>query len=560
MLSALGGESMPAQSWSNPFQHNQPHAGTGGFTSPYSPWSLLPGSNAPAPSSIFTAPATVPAQVAWSGGGVFVKGWPQPEPLHNGRSFNAVHMALIPKGPYRGHVLVWNHVECYALVNPPGVPPLSTPQPGEIVTQGYQAYAIVDPADAPLHGIRYRNFLVPTGDELRLPESWPVIAKNMFCAGHAWSPYGDLIVPGATEFELVIPPPPAAPSVAYGGGSLVYVFNPRRTCQWPGTPTEYYPSTVAAGSPSADDYRGLWARAADLAVPRWYPTATLTHRLLRQAIHPQTGPIPGTANRERMVFLGGSVTVPALPGDHANFSYEAYVILGECDNQPPNRSKLVPDYASGPAPFVPTSLQQDRIWNGPGISPVLGSLPQDWLYEYPRTFLLSSGELFFSGYAPRGAWLEHDGAPGLWAQAAAQPGAPGTYSSNWPEIRHDGSAVLFPNLGGNADVVLRLGGAKGHGGAATDTMESIAAGSTASTWTAAPSMPSEDVSIDGGRLFANTVILPTGGLLILGGLWQDGGGAEQPLYHPLLFEGGQWHKMRVFLGGGPSEPIWVVLR
>src|SRR5690606_12853354 len=108
---------------------------------------------------------------------------------------------------------------------------------------------------------------------------------NMFCAGHAWSPHGDLVIGGATAYVQVIPPPPDDPYIDYAGGKLVYVFNPRQPCEWPGTAIEYYPSSPSAqpaGSPSPDDYRGLWVRADDLVLRRWYPTATLTHRLVRE--------------------------------------------------------------------------------------------------------------------------------------------------------------------------------------------------------------------------------------------------------------------------------------
>lgn len=302
-----------------PFNHNQPHMGNGVFTSPYSPWWSgygLSNSSAPSPAVTFTGqfPPTipgsfVPANVTYqaSGGGTAVvftpnpdRGWPQPQPLQNYRTFNAVHMALIPKGPYRGHVLVWNNLEVVGVVNPPTVPALAPPPPGQALrTQSYQAYAIIDPADAPQRDIRFRNFLVPTGDELVLPQQ-TTIANNMFCTGHVWSPYGDLIVTGATGYVQIVPPPPALPYIDYVGGKLVYVFNPRRTCQWPGTSTEYYPSSpsaIPAGSPTGDDYRGLWVRADDLAIARWYPTTTLTHRLVRASVHPQSGTLAGTANQ-----------------------------------------------------------------------------------------------------------------------------------------------------------------------------------------------------------------------------------------------------------------------
>jgi len=481
--------------------------------------------------------------------GLSISSWPQPEGIaQNHRCFNAVHMSVIPKGPYRGHVLVWNIDQVSAIVHPPNAPSGIAPIPQPIGAQSYQAYAIIDPADAPESGIRYRNFLVPIGTPVS-PTTVPLQkGKNLFCAGHAWSPHGDLVVAGGTDFLL--------PS-GFGGGTLNYVFNPREICYWPGTQQPYYPSF---GSGSADDYRGMWVKAPDLQIPRWYPTVTMTHGLVREPL----GTAPGSAaDRERAVILGGSEATPPQPGDYANRTYEALVVLAEAL---PAQSNLIVDRTNGMSMPIP-NVDPQLVWNGP----VLSGVNTDWLYEYPRVFLLSTGFLFTCGYTPRSAWLDHDASAGMWTVANHQPGLPGTYSSNWQDIRHDGSAVLFPNLGCNADVVLRLAGATSESGPTTDTLESIAAGSVSSTWSAAGSLPSEGTTPDGGRLFANTVILPTGGLLILGGQWQDGSGAKQPLYHPMLFECGQWEKMtanpvvsrrnyhstavllpdgRVFLGGG----------
>src|SRR5688572_2166404 len=49
--------------------------------------------------------------------------WPAAEPSANNRMFNAVHMALIPKGPYQGMVLVWNTDP--VLIKAPGYGPVT---------------------------------------------------------------------------------------------------------------------------------------------------------------------------------------------------------------------------------------------------------------------------------------------------------------------------------------------------------------------------------------------------------------------------------------------------
>jgi hypothetical protein len=554
------------QSWSVPFNHNQPHPpvgmpnSNGNFTSPYSPWHQLPGSTAPPPIWIGVAPGTVPPQVTFTGGAVFVPGygWPQPA-TPGGTCFNAIHMSVIPKGPYRGMVLVFDRTDIVAAKNPP-IPGIADPAPFHV--QAYQAYAIIDPADSPLGNIRYRNFVVPIGSEY-VPGG-ALIGKTLFCSGHAWTPFGDLVVSGGTDSQNGTPP--------FVGGMLTYVFNPREACIWPASGSiEYYPSPGGAiPTPSSSDYFGMWVKAPDLALRRWYPTVTLTHRLNRGT--------PSTAQTERMLVLGGVEEAdPTHPNDRAQVTYEAYAILGE---SAPLTSNLEPDVAVGFPPHLPSpvpatypAVPANRVFDGPGYNFVLQAFDMR-LGEYPRTFWLSTGEGFVCGYEPRSARLDHE-SPGTWPLTADQPGFPGVYSSNWPLDRHDGSAVLFPNLGGNPDVVLRLGGADGFAGPTTDTVETIAADGVANTWVAAAPVPSELPSLpDGGRAFANLVILPTGDLLTVGGRWQDGAGGYAKLMAPMLFSGGQWSKMppnpvssertyhstavllpdgRVFLGGGESR-------
>jgi hypothetical protein len=533
-----------AQSWSEPFNHNQIHptqnggqvipgVSNGNWTDPYSPWTILPASTA---YTFFSPPASVAANATISGVNVFYHNaaitpadmaWPQPG--QNGRSFNAVHMAVIPKGPYRGMVVVFNLEPVLAKLSPYAVPALTATE-----YQPYQAYAVVDPADSPLGGVRYRNFLVPIGDPL-IPQNPLVISRHIFCGGHAWSPYGDLIFGGGTDYQ--IDPSQTNPPINLFGNRLTYVWNPRHPCRWPTDPTlVYYPAV------SALDYVGMWVRGPDLVLPRWYPTATLTHRLQRP---PENTSL---TNLERMVFTGGSQTVPVAPaGDLSNVTYEAMVILAESSQVGPNRHNLAPDALATthayPPPAGMLQSDKDKLWDGP-----LGTLAGAQLYEYPRCHLLSTGELFFSGYAPRGAWLDHDAVtatsgPGKWAQVANQPGQPGIFSSNWQHVRHDGSSVLFPNLGGIYDVVVRLGGSDDFAGPTTATTEYIAAGQN-STWQSGPPMPACDLP-DGGRTWQNTVLLPTGGLLVLGG-WNYEHGV--PVYGALLFENGVWTKL-------PANPI-----
>lgn len=118
-------------------------------------------------------------------------------------------MSVIPKGPYRGMVIVWNRDE-YVLAEYPI---------GAGTVTSFQPYAILDPADVPLGNVRYRNFLLPVGQ-------WPITTlhpQDIFCSGHAWSQYGDLIVVGGTDYWVQ-----GTGGPYYSGGRLTFVWNPRR--------------------------------------------------------------------------------------------------------------------------------------------------------------------------------------------------------------------------------------------------------------------------------------------------------------------------------------------
>ena len=137
--------------------------------------------------------------------------------------FNAVHMALVPRGPRRGQVLVWDF-------DKENQTPLWR-----------QRWALLDvsQADQPA------SF---TNGELVLPPD----GGDFFCAGQAWTADGELLVAGGTALY------PHAQGGAtrddehgYHGGKLVYLFDP----------------TADPGE--------AWRRQPDLAVERWYPSVTL---------------------------------------------------------------------------------------------------------------------------------------------------------------------------------------------------------------------------------------------------------------------------------------------
>ncbi|HZN80442.1 MAG TPA: hypothetical protein VFC01_12245, partial [Mycobacterium sp.] len=339
--------------------------------------------------------------------------------------FNAGHAALIPKGPHQGKVLVW--VESPFLIKPD--PTFSPVVLGQHDYWGCQAYSIVDPSASALPRI-FRNFVLPIAVVNIQPGAGASSLTDLFCAGQAWSPYGDLIVVGG---QMYIPP--------LLGSKLTYAWNPDEPVgQWPvpsPPPTSLYPGEF-----------GFWQPGPMLQWDRWYPTATLTARLTRLA----TAAAP--LGLEVMLVLGGSAAFNFQYWTNPQWnSYEALQILGRAT---PTSVALATDVAFGM-----------QTWTGPGTTGPPGPSPwmdwqQDWFENYPRCHLLSSGHVFFSGYAPRWSAVDHDLAPGSWIsdqQPVPPPPPPPVWSSNWNHMRYDGTSLLFPNIFGLVDVVARIGGA-----------------------------------------------------------------------------------------------------
>lgn len=136
--------------------------------------------------------------------------------------FNAIHMALVPAGPHRGKVLVWDKAD--VALNP------------------YQRWSIIDPLWTAGSGrLRFRNFF------LAMPPT--AQTGDLFCAGHVWMQDGRLFVAGGTALY------PSGP-LGYFGAALTYQFAPEEL------------------DPANGDF-GVWHRGPDLATTRWYPSVTL---------------------------------------------------------------------------------------------------------------------------------------------------------------------------------------------------------------------------------------------------------------------------------------------
>ncbi|MBX3463166.1 MAG: DUF1929 domain-containing protein [Planctomycetes bacterium] len=162
----------------------------------------------------------------------------QPGP-HNG--FSAVHACVIPSGPHRGEVLVWDgnltlvgtraYQPC-AIVNP------YWPSPNPFVPGGGSGY-------------RFHNWLLP----VPLDSSGQPMGE-LFCAGQRWLSDGRLFVAGGTKRY----PIQLGGADRWEGAKFVW--------QWDPTPT--------AGSPFGTWWRTMPA-SAQHAPPGWYMLFVLTN-------------------------------------------------------------------------------------------------------------------------------------------------------------------------------------------------------------------------------------------------------------------------------------------
>jgi hypothetical protein len=189
-----------------------------------------------------------------------------------------------------------------------------------------------------------------------------------------------------------------------------------------------------------------------------------------------------------------------------------------------------------------------RTFAGPGRE-TPSNPAEDMLLEYPRTFLLSDGTVFTSGWAPESARIDHRRKHPLQpAQWDVSTGRPGNQQFG---LRNYGSSVLFPNLAGQQDVVLRLGGRNSQvpGSHAegdtppvtvsTASVEACAAGPGGGSWVAAPSMHT-------ARHHCNAVILPDASILVVGGQRTFYRGREaltEQVFTPERFVDGVWEAL-----------------
>jgi hypothetical protein len=346
--------------------------------------------------------------------------------------FNAIHASLIPKGRHRGKVMIMNG-------NPAGV--LVGRDPGFDSNKwwSFQAWSIVDLSPSAQH--RFLNYLLPMSPIEQRTSSYGTESSaisNLFCAGHNWTPDGDLILAAGSWYGI-------DKGTRAGGDvttDIYYTFGDVKTFVWnPATNYGgYVVSNIAKSYSVSALYTtghyasgGFWHEGPQLDYKRWYPTVHISP------------PISRTNNKCHALVFGGD----ALDADFsASYnSYESYVISGVCSSGGPGIYK---DVYNGSSTFGGPS-----VWNkSPGT---IGVLYDDSFFFYPRTFTTSDGGIVFAGMTPRTSKLDsHDTNPGVWSRDFGYVDSQDTEAYN--SFRYYGSAFRAPNVDGNTDKFIRVGG------------------------------------------------------------------------------------------------------
>jgi hypothetical protein len=200
-------------------------------------------------------------------------------------------------------------------------------------------------------------------------------------------------------------------------------------------------------------------------------------------------------------------------------SYEALRITGP--------STLVPQISMGLLSDTLNLAAAPYLEPGPAAS-FPANVFLDSFYFYPRTHLLTTGKMFMSSFVPIAATGDHEQAS--WGQGPGSSLQPG----NWNALRQYGASVLYPNLGGSENRIMRLGGydPTHTPNTVTNSVEIIDAADPQAQWVSTYPMKYT-------RTECNLVILPDASLAVFGGEGTVAPGtAVVPIFEPEIFKAG----------------------
>ena len=400
--------------------------------------------------------------------------------------FKAIHCSVIPKGPHRGRLLLWD-----------GSPVIARSTATGPDLWSWQCIVILDLA--PDAEIRCRNYLLPISKVVNLV-GIGTFYQSLFCAGHAWTENGDLVIAGGNAWRETF--------VAYSYQGL-WVWNPDHVgaAAIPLNGSENPAVFVNMNVGHYADF-GAWVFYGLMRTGRWYPSVKTTPRY----------PEAPFSNQSGVLVLGG-------PQDPANFigtdkgfqTYEAYVVTGS----PVCTASSIQSGLSSDSRY--SVGQPTGLFNGP----VTGDLTysqyfSDSLIYYPHLFQLTNGEFYMPGMARDPATLaDHGAAPGVWT---AGPGVAAPGSEFYSERMYS-SSIVAPNYDGIDNRVIIVGGASYLTTPleSTNTSKIIAADNPAATWTFLPDVNYRTTE-------QNLVIAPDADIYLFGGANkaigepEDGGG------------------------------------
>lgn len=394
--------------------------------------------------------------------------------------FKATHCSLIPKGPHRGRLLLWNTE-----------PVVGTSTFTGASLWSWQAIVILDPT--PGAATKCYNYLLPIAPVYQ--SGGLNYFPSLFCSGHAWTEFGDLVIAGGNSWNENLQ------LNSYDG---LWVWNPDHVG------AAFAPAGIGPyPAPMFKDLNvghyasfGAWVYYGDMLRPRWYATVKTTPRY-------SAGPY---SNQSAILLFGGSddPLTENNPADNPSWNtYEAYAVTGS-----PQCTALVQT----------TGLVRDSriafpytvsagVFTGPATSTSTdAALYSESLIYYPHIFQLTDGTFFMSGMASKSARLENHGTdPGHWTLT---PGH--TLSGGWQKERMYGSSVLLPNWDGTNNRVLRVGGANYLGATLTTTDETqiIQADSAGASWVLGP-------ELNYSSMEQNLVITPDADVHLFGGTYKS---------------------------------------